>query len=326
MTDNKWLRLASLFLVLILAFACKDGEEVDTNLYMEGALVANIPSHLLAGEEINIKATGITLPIDSLSYKWYTKGFSVDSIIGNDITITTPVEPGTYSLSIYVSHPRYTTKSQTYITVIIDPDSEESFGGVVKGENFVEDTRDGQRYYYSTIGNLYWFTFNLNWKGAGHSYMQVDALGEIYGRLYNWNEAKVACPEGWRLPDNTDWESLAEALSGNSDLVFDGKWAGLGADIAVKATLNSVNIWKYSPNMNFSNRFQFNAIPSGNSTGNFRTYLNRGEYGTWWSADEKDAEDAFYRYIYFDSPDFPYNFANKESFGASVRCVKDRIK
>jgi uncharacterized protein (TIGR02145 family) len=323
MTDNKWLRDAALFMMLILAFACKKDEEVDTNLYMKGVLVAKIPTHMIVNQDINLNATGITLPVDSLSYKWYTYGFSVDSVLGNNITIKAPVKTGDYTMSVNITHPRYTTKSQTFKTIVVDPESPDSFGGVVKSNKFIEDSRDGKKYYYSTIGELDWFNFNLSWKGAGNPYMLTDALGEIYGRLYNWNEAKTACPVGWRLPDNNDWKSLAAAISGNNTIVFDNKWAGLGAQVAVKATLNSVNIWKYSPNMEFANKFYWNAIPAGNVTGNFRTYLNRGEYGTWWSADEKDSATAYYRYIFFDSPDFPYNFADKGTFGASVRCVRN---
>ena len=323
MTENKWLRLASLLMMLILAFACKKDEEVDTNLYMKGTLAVKIPSHIIVGQDLNLNATGITLPVDSLSYKWYTKGFSVDSVLGNNITIKAPATTGNFTLSVYISHPRYSTKSQSFNTVVINPESSESFGGVVKGDKIFVDTRDGKSYHYSTIGNLDWFTFNLNWKGAGNPYLLTDALGEVYGRLYTWNDARTACPAGWRLPDNNDWKSLAAQISGNNAISFDNKWTGLGAQVSVKATLNSVNIWKYSPNMQFVNKFSWNAIPAGNATGNFRTYLNRGEYGTWWSADQQDSGNAYYRYIFFDSPDFPYNFADKASFGASVRCVRD---
>ena len=91
MTENKWLRLASLSLMLILAFACKKDEEEDTKLYMEGALVANIPSYLIAGQDLDIKAEGISKPVDSLTYKWFTKGFSVDSLFGSEIIIKAPV-------------------------------------------------------------------------------------------------------------------------------------------------------------------------------------------------------------------------------------------
>lgn len=105
MTENKWLRLASLSLMLILAFACKKDEEEDTKLYMEGALVANIPTYLIAGQDLDIKAEGISKPVDSLTYKWFTKGFSVDSLFGSEIIIKAPVKPGDYTISLYITHP-----------------------------------------------------------------------------------------------------------------------------------------------------------------------------------------------------------------------------
>ena len=29
-----------------------------------------------------------------------------------------------------------------------------------------------------------------------------------YGRLYTWEAAKRACPEGWRLPAEVEWQQL----------------------------------------------------------------------------------------------------------------------
>lgn len=323
MTENKWLRLASLSLMLILAFACKKDEEEDTKLYMEGALVANIPTYLIAGQDLDIKAEGISKPVDSLTYKWFTKGFSVDSLFGSEIIIKAPVKPGDYTISLYITHPRYSTKTQSFNTTVVNPNADSSFGGVVRSDKLFEDNRDGAKYNYATIGTLDWFTFNLNWKGSGKPYLLIEALGELYGRLYTWEEAKTACPEGWRLPDNKDWENLAKELNGGAALAFDGKWAGIGSKVSAKATINSVNMWKYSPNFQYLNQFGWNAIPAGNSTGSYRTFLNRGEYATWWSADQMDNNNGFYRFIYFDSSDFPYNFASKSTFGASVRCVRD---
>lgn len=323
MTDKNWIKIASLFMVLILAFACKKDPETDDKLYLEGSLVTNIPTHLIAGQNLVFNAEGITKPTDSLTYKWVSKGFSVDSLFGQQITLKAPIKPGSYNISIYVSRPRYTTKTQSYDIIVIDANSDESFGGVIKGNKIFEDIRDGAKYHYVTIGSLDWFTFNLNWKGTGNTYLLVDALGDVYGRLYNWEQAKSACPQGWRVPNNQDWEEFAKTLNGGNTISFDSKWASFGSKVSAKATLNTVNMWKYSPNFQYLNQFGWNALPAGNSTGSFRTFLNKGSYATWWSADQKDQDNAYYRYIYFDSPDFPYNFASKSTFGASIRCVRD---
>ena len=30
----------------------------------------------------------------------------------------------------------------------------------------------------------------------------------MYGRLYNWNTARTACPSGWHLPTDAEWTTL----------------------------------------------------------------------------------------------------------------------
>ena len=47
-------------------------------------------------------------------------------------------------------------------------------------------------------------------------------------------------------------------------------------------------------------------------------------YAYFWSSTEKDSNNAYYRYLYFDLPDFPFNFSDKDTPGFSVRCVKKK--
>ena len=42
-----------------------------------------------------------------------------------------------------------------------------------------------------------------------------------------------------------------------------------------------------------------------------------------WTADEKDADQAYYRYFYDESPDLFMGHSDKASFAANVRCVRD---
>ena len=47
-------------------------------------------------------------------------------------------------------------------------------------------------------------------------------------------------------------------------------------------------------------------------------------YAYFWSSTEKDTGNAYYRYLYYDLPDFPFGFTQKNGAGFSVRCVKKK--
>jgi uncharacterized protein (TIGR02145 family) len=321
---------------ILVGTSCKKSTETTTTLeYMTGSLEFALPDFILASSELQLSVSGITDPTSGLSYKWTTIGFSMDTVKTQTATINAPSIIGNYSITVVASHPDYNSKTLTKSTIVIDPFSETSFSGVVNGPKSIIDSRDGKTYYYNTIGELDWFTSNLNWEGAGTTYKNTSALSYIYGRLYSWTEAtggvsantlgggpKGVCPQGWSVPTESDWENLAKYLNNGSPVVFDNSWPGLGSKVTVNAKLNSSNIWKYSPNNAQNNLFLWNALPGGNISDNLSRYLNINQYGFWWSSTQKDETNGMYRYIYFDSPDFPYNYANKNYFGASVRCVR----
>jgi hypothetical protein len=58
------------------------------------------------------------------------------------------------------------------------------------------DPRDGQRYGYVEIDKRYWMTENMRYNVLG-SKLNPNNPSPLYGRLYNWEQAMEACPEGW---------------------------------------------------------------------------------------------------------------------------------
>ena len=70
------------------------------------------------------------------------------------------------------------------------------------------DTRDGQRYKAVRMPDeKRWMAENLNYKTTNSvCYDNIDAnCANGFGRLYTRDEAKTACPAGWRLPTDDEW-------------------------------------------------------------------------------------------------------------------------
>lgn len=94
-------------------------------------------------------------------------------------------------------------------------------------EYTVTDARDGQTYaaieYEIPLeGGVSikraWLTQNSNYETAEGSYCYSDepAYCEKFGRLYTYEAAKQACPEGYRIPTRKDWFMLFSLFGGIS--------------------------------------------------------------------------------------------------------------
>jgi uncharacterized protein (TIGR02145 family) len=78
------------------------------------------------------------------------------------------------------------------------------------------DQRDGQVYRTVIIGQARWFAQNLNYETPdSRCHGELAANCALHGRLYRWDEAMTACPPGWHLPSDREWQDLEIAIGMN---------------------------------------------------------------------------------------------------------------
>jgi uncharacterized protein (TIGR02145 family)/uncharacterized repeat protein (TIGR02543 family) len=169
------------------------------------------------------------------------------------------------------------------------------------------DERDGQSYRTVRIGDLTWMAENLNY--AGHilgisaCYGNNASNCERYGRLYDWDAAMGACPAGWRLPTDADWNDLVTTAG--------------GANVA-GGRLKSRGGW--SSTGNGTDEFGFSALPGG--TGWSSGFRPVGSWGYWWSASECGTSCVWYQLMFDGTSGVGRDAGNKADL-FSVRCVQD---
>ena len=168
------------------------------------------------------------------------------------------------------------------------------------------DSRDGKKYKTVTIGDQTWMAENINYETENsYCYNESAEYCAKYGRLYTWDAAMDnACPEGWHLPDTTEWSSLFKAVACDS-IVGDRLDPASGLREGCDGSWNGA----------------FLALPAG-SMSYVGFYDAEGDYAYFWSSiKRKDS------YAYHVVLDFDYNMAFLDRYfdyvGLSVRCVKD---
>jgi uncharacterized protein (TIGR02145 family) len=175
---------------------------------------------------------------------------------------------------------------------------------VTKGK--FTDSRDGKSYETVKIGSQTWMAENLNYDtGTDGSKCYDNDPGKCttYGRLYNWETAKTACPQSWHLPSDAEWSMLVDFVASD-----------VGTKLKAKSGWNSGG--------NGTDIYGFSALPGGRgfSDGSFNLV---GYYGVWWSATDGNASSASHWSTYYSPDLFSRGSHYDKSFLFSVRCVQD---
>ncbi len=169
-----------------------------------------------------------------------------------------------------------------------------------------QDSRDGKRYGWIRIGTQVWTAQNMSFAtDKGSLCLQCDN----WGRLYDLAAARIACPVGFRLPSQQDWDSLRQQAGSQPAHVLKSGW---GWD-PVSAAQDG----------NGNDSLGFGALSGG---GHFaksdvamdkRVFRDAGRRAYFWSNEGKRIV------IDYRNPNMPTETAEPWQ-GFSVRCLRER--
>lgn len=330
-------KLSTLFFIAAFVFvaaSCNKDEGTTTTTPSLTGLRFECPKFVRPDQKVTLTPKGLIQPdgVD-VGYYWrviptMTQYDTVD-VFTHQFTDTLQ----TCTVNCYAYASGYTGTSFSREVVVVKG----GLDGSLKGREINADdpkiTVDGLDYYYEKIGNLEWFRNNLAKVAQGTPYLNSEAMSDVFGRYYSYNEALTACPDGWRLPTEEDWMSLAEAVGSPAAEKY-SVFTNVASKLFVNATFNGTQILQYWPEVgDITNSSKLSFVPCGfsnlgaaNDNGAYANASFDGvfEYAVMWTADKADGEDmAYYRYLFHNLPDMFVGKGDMNAFGASVRCVRD---
>lgn len=138
--------------------------------------------------------------------------------------------------------------------------------------SYFDDPRDGQRYRTVLLNGQIWMAQNLNYEVLDSwCYENNPANCEEYGRLYTWQAAMKACPQGWHLPTYSEWFDLAVFYSEHFD------WMKLEIEQNPKRAYQALIKGGITG---------FDALLGGLRNSESGNFFGLGKYGEYWSASE----------------------------------------
>jgi uncharacterized protein (TIGR02145 family) len=178
-----------------------------------------------------------------------------------------------------------------------DPSAAYCAGNIVKVKGTFVDDRDGRVYKYVIIGEQTWMAENLRYETLNTKYYNND-----FGMFYNWNAANAACPLGWHLPTDAEWNVLID-------------FAGANGGYAVRKLKAKSGFWLSS---NGTDDYGFTALPAG--------YYSSGahvlEIAGFWSA-TAGSVDGLAHFYYLFGYSVELDERNIDESLVNVRCIKD---
>lgn len=176
-----------------------------------------------------------------------------------------------------------------------------------RGSKFT-DPRDDQTYRTITIDGITWMARNLNFNGPeSYCYDNKPENCDKYGRLYRWESALAACPTGWHLSTEYEWQALELAIGVPFNELHGRANRGTNEGARLKPGGDT----------------GFDNLYAGWRRYEDGTYRALGENAAYWTATESDMEHAWHRDLDTDD-DMVWRSRVVKPYALSVRCVQNR--
>jgi len=199
---------------------------------------------------------------------------------------------------------------------------------IINGQEWMAENLKTSK--YSNGDNIVYMPFQTTWDtiGAGafcYFYNQIEN-NNLYGKLYNGyvvTDSRNACPTGWRIPTDEDWNKLEKyiGLPDNSITQHGSRGSNEGEHLKSKRTEPEDHPRFCSPN-NATNKTGFDALPGGSRLdGGYGHDI--GLIGYFWTSTPQLSGDVLWvRSLGCNSGTIGRTWRIKE-FGLSIRCIKN---
>jgi uncharacterized protein (TIGR02145 family) len=196
------------------------------------------------------------------------------------------------------------------------------------------DSRDGQTYKTVKIGEQVWMAQNLNYEiENSYCYDNNSFYCTMYGRLYTWAAAvgktedecgynkncdfgpdhvQGICPDGWHIPDTTEWKTLI--------VTADGSIVEYSSTNVAGQKLKAQTGWRAYSGIINENAYGFSAFPACLKN-DYDDHFFCGTEASFWSA-QGYVNQAYNMYLQFEN-DIAHLDGVFKGYGTSVRCLKD---
>ncbi len=302
-------------LIVLLLSSCK---KEDSNLVPSCKIILPIHEQEIGrGEVVKITAEANDIDGSITKVRFYVNGAEIGSSSNYPYSQnwnTANENIGDCVISVVVNDNSGGSTSHKVTVVIVDG---EAFG------NFT-DPRDGQIYTTVLIGSQRWFAENLNHETANSWCYDFSELNcNRYGRLYTWEAALTACPDGWHLPSDDEWKVLERELGMIETEV--NRTGNRGTDEGDKMKYS----YGWPPYGNGTNSSGFKGLPAGNYWGISGGGLFTGlEYYAYFYSSTVYKEALDFKTCWYRRLDYRNSLVYRGYFhsedGISVRCLKDQ--